>query len=80
MNESDPEWEEEKLQGKSFSQSVQMSHVRMAQLCLMTGEQARCGGEGTLLKSCCSNVPVFTLKAFRGGREGSYCLWAIKVE
>lgn len=44
MNESDPEWEEEKLKVNSLSQSVQMSHVRMALLRLMTGEQERWGG------------------------------------
>lgn len=38
------------------------------------------GRKGPLLKGCCSNVPVFILKAFQGGREGSYCLSVIKVE
>jgi len=41
MNESDPEWEEEKLKVNSLSQSVQMSHVRMTLFCLVTGEQER---------------------------------------
>lgn len=45
MNESDPEWEEEKLKVNSLSQSVQMSHVRTALLCLMTGEQEGWAGE-----------------------------------
>lgn len=38
------------------------------------------GRKGPFLKGCCSNVPVFILKAFQGGREGSYCLSVIKVE
>lgn len=41
MNKNYPEWKEEKLKANSLSQCVQMSHVRMALLCLMTGEQGR---------------------------------------